>query len=104
MVNDSLQDDIVSVDIIPSIKSDHSAITLSINGIDNSKRGPSFWKFNWSLVNDKNYCNLLDRNKKSWFQEFKGVVDKRVLWDLLKYKIRQLTINYSKLKSSEPVS
>ena len=42
LVNDSLQDDIVSVDIIPSIKSDHSAITLWINGIDDSKRGPSY--------------------------------------------------------------
>ena len=62
MVNDCLQDDIVSVDIIPSIKSDHSAITLSINGIDNSERGPSFWKFNCSLVNDNNYCDLLDTN------------------------------------------
>ena len=51
LANDSLQDDIVSVDIIPFIKSDHSAITLSINGIDDSKRGPSFWKFNCSLVN-----------------------------------------------------
>ena len=96
LVNDSLQDDIVSVDIIPSIKSDHSAITLSINGIDDSKRGPSFWKFNCSLVNDNNYCDLLDTNIKSWLEEFKDVVDKRVLWDLLKYKIRQLTINYSK--------
>ena len=55
LVNDSLQDDIVSVDIIPSIGSDHSAITLSnsFNGIGDSKRGPSFWKFNCSLVNDK---------------------------------------------------
>ena len=60
--HDSLQDDIVSVDIIPSIKSDHSAITLSINGMDDSKRGPSFWKFNFSLVNDNNYCDLLDTN------------------------------------------
>ena len=65
LVNDSLQDDIVSVDIIPSIKSDHSAITLSINGIDDSKRGPSFWKFNCSLVNDNNYCDVLDTNIKS---------------------------------------
>ena len=97
--HDSLQDDIVSVDIMPSIKSDHSAITLSINGIDDSKRGPSFWKFNCSLVNDNNYCDLLDTNIKSWLEEFKDVVDKRVLWDLLKYKIRQLTINYSKTKT-----
>ena len=74
---------------------DHSAITLSINGIDVSKRGPSFWKFSCSLVNDNNYCDLFDTNIKSWLEEFKDVVDKRVLWDLLKYKIRQLTINYS---------
>ena len=89
LVNDSLQDDIVSVDIIPSIKSDHSAITLSINGIDDSKRGPSFWKFNCSLVNDNNYCDLLDTNIKSWLEEFKDVVDKRVLWDLLKIIAKQ---------------
>ena len=73
---------------------DHSAIALSINGIDVSKRGPSFWKFSCSLVNDNNYCDLFDTNIKSWLEEFKDV-DKRVLWDLLKYKIRQLTINYS---------
>ena len=84
LVNDYLRDDIVSVDIIPSIKSDHSAITLSINGIDDSKLGPSFWKFNCSLVNNNNHCDLLDTNIKSWLKEFKNVVDKRVLWDLLK--------------------
>ena len=101
LVNDGLQDDIVSADIIPSIKSDHSAITLSINGVDDSERGPSFWKFNCSLVNDNNYRDILDTNIKSWLEEFKDVVDKRVLWDLLKYKIRQFTINYSKNKARD---
>ena len=101
LVNDGLQDDIVSADIIPSIKSDHSAITMSINGVDDSERGPSFWKFNSSLVNDNNYRDLLDINIKSWLEEFKDVVDKRVLWDLLKYKIRQFTINYSKTKARD---
>ena len=85
--------------IIPSIKSDQSAITLPIKGIDDSKRGPSFWKCNCPLVNDNNYCDLLDTNIKSWLEEFKDVVDERVLWDLLKYKIRQLTISYSKTKA-----
>jgi len=50
-------------------------------------------------VNDNNYRDLLDTNIKSWLEEFKEVVDKRVLWDLLKYKIRQFTINYSKTKA-----
>jgi len=50
-------------------------------------------------VNDNNYRDLLDTNIKSWLEEFKEVVDKRVLLDLLKYKIRQFTINYSKTKA-----
>ena len=49
--------------------------------------GPSFWKFNSTLVNDSNYRDLLDENIKNWLEEFKEVVDKRVLRDLLKYKI-----------------
>ena len=44
LISDGLQDDVVSVDIKPSIKSDHSAITLLINGVDDSERGPRFWK------------------------------------------------------------
>ena len=42
---------------------------------------------------------MLDTNLKNWLEEFKEVVDKRVLWDLLKYKIRQFTIDYSKSKA-----
>ena len=99
LISDALQEDVEAADIIPSPKSDHSAITLSFNGVDDSKRGPSFWKFNSTLVNDKEYCNLLDTNLKNWLEEFKEVVDKRVLWDLLKYKIRQFTIDYSKSKA-----
>ena len=99
LVSDILQDDIESVDIIPSTRSDHSAIVLSFNGLDDSNRGPSFWKFNATLVNDNEYCQLLDENFKTWLEEFKEVVDKRALWDLLKYKIRQFTIKYSKMKA-----
>lgn len=42
LISDGLQDGVVSVDIKPSIKSDHSAIILLINGVDESERGPSF--------------------------------------------------------------
>ena len=76
-----------------------SAITLSFNGIGDSKRGPSFRKFNCSLVNDSNYCDLPDTNIKSWLEECRDVAVKRVLWDLLKHKIRQLTVSYSKIKA-----
>ena len=48
---DTLQEDVETVDLIASTKSNHSAITLALNGIDESKGGPSFWKFNSMLVN-----------------------------------------------------
>ena len=48
----SLQDDIDSVDIKTSIKSDQSAIRLSINGLYDLEKGPNFWNFDSNLVND----------------------------------------------------
>ena len=59
----------------------------SINGMEDCERGPRFWKFNSTLVNDSDYRLLLNENIKNWLEEFNEVVDKRVLWDLLKYKI-----------------
>ena len=42
LVSDTLQEDVESVDLMPSTKSGPSAITLAFNGIDDSKGGPSF--------------------------------------------------------------
>ena len=55
--------------------------------------------FNSTLINNQEYCNLLRSEYKNWLEEFKEVNDKRVLWDLIKYKIRQRTITYSKAKA-----
>ena len=78
LIRDVLQDDVVSGDIKPSIKSYHSAITLLINGVDDSERGSSFWKFNSTLVNDINDRDLFDEIIKNCLEEFKEIVDKRV--------------------------
>ena len=37
----------------------------------------------------------------NWLEEFKEVQDRRVLWNLIKYKIRRRTITYSKGKARE---
>ena len=101
LISDCLQDIIEHTDIIPSIKSDHSAITLQINSIEDQVRGPSHWCFNSSLLNDENYVELITAKYGKWIQEFADVQDKRLLWDLIKYKIRQFTISYSKGKAKE---
>ena len=101
LISDVCQEDIEGTDIIPSINSDHSAIILHFNNIDRQKHGPSFWKFNASLLNDENFVLLINQSALLWLDEFKEVIDKRVLWDLIKYRIRQVTINYSKEKARQ---
>ena len=72
LISNDLQEDVESVEIITAIKSDHSAIALSVNGLDKNERGPSFWKFNSTLINDQEYCNLLRSEYKNWLEEFRS--------------------------------
>jgi exonuclease III len=99
LIEDTLQEDIDTTDIIPAIKTDHSAITLKLNSIPEQKVGPSYWKFNNSLINDLEYTSQIENLLPKWLNEFEDVTDKRVLWDLIKYRIRQTTIKYSKGKA-----
>ena len=99
LISDVCQEDIDKPDIISSINSDHSAIVLHFNNIDRQKHGPSFWKFNASLEEDANYVKLLNESLPTWLGEFKDITDKRILWDLIKYRIRQVSIKYSKEKA-----
>ena len=96
LISNNLQEDVESVEIKRAIRSDHSAIALSVNGLEENERGPSFWKFNSTLINDQEYCDLLRLEYKNWLEEFKDVNDKRVL---VIYKIRQRTIIDSKAKA-----
>ena len=102
LISDVCQDDIEKSDIIPSINSDHSAIFLHFisNSIDKPKHGPSFWKFNASLVNDDDFVTLINESAL-WLEKFKDIIDKRLLWDLIMYRIRQITIKCSKGKARE---
>ena len=101
LINKEPQEDIDNVHIKPSINSDHLAIVLSINGIENQARGPSFWKLNSSLLEEKEYVSLINNKYPVWIEEFKDIKDPRILWDLIKYKIRQESISNSKLKAKE---
>ena len=99
LLSDSYQEEVEGADIIPSLNSDHSAIVLHFNSVEKQKHGPSYWKFNASLLDDSDFCKLIAESVPVWREEFIEVTDKRVLWDLIKYRIRQVTIQYSKAKA-----
>ena len=42
LINSTIQEEVENVDIIPAIRTDHSAISLLINRIEETGRGPSF--------------------------------------------------------------
>ena len=90
-----------NVDIVAEIKTDHSAITLHVNEIDETANGPSYWKFNASLLEDERYVTLINEKYDQWREEGVEIQVPRVLWDFIKYKIRIETITYSKQVAKE---
>ena len=75
LISDKLHDEIISAEINKNInKTDHSAITLSINGLDETERGQNFWKFNLNLVNDSDYCELLTTEYVMIFELVRGIL------------------------------
>ena len=99
-ISDMLQEDVVKSEMLTFIKTDHLAITLEIDSLDDQQRGPSFWKFNNSLLEDPAFVQSLREKFPNWLQEI-NFCDTRVKWDWMKYKIRQDSILYSKSKAKE---
>ena len=101
-VSDELQDNVLSVDIKPSICSDHSAMYLKVGRVEESNRGVPVWRFNNSLINDEEYVlqmtNIIELCRQNDFSQFS---DPRVKWEYMKYRIRDFSIKYSKEKSKE---
>ena len=55
-ITQGLATSVTNCDIITSIKSDHAAITLTLQ-LDQFQRGPGFWKFNALHLSDENFKN-----------------------------------------------
>ena len=89
---------VINSDIVSAIDTDHNAIILDINLKTNIKHGPAYWKFNLSLLQDIEYTEIMKLNIEQWKKDIK-CTDTRVLWEYLKYKVRNFTISYSKGKA-----
>ena len=95
LISNGLQDFIKSTNIIPAIKTDHAAIDFVLTDIGKEAKGPGFWKFNCSLLNDDNYISELNSNFPKWRTDgVNELSDKRAVWDWIKYNIRVHAISY----------
>ena len=71
---------------------------LSFVATAQAKRGPSYWKFNNSLLKDNNFIDQMKERIEGLLSNNTLAEDPRVNWDLLKYKMKEFSRNYSIVK------
>ena len=91
LVSKHLLPHVKECNIIPVSFSDHS---FNIQSDDFIKRGPGFFKFNNSLLDDQCFVEGLSEKIPEYKQKFNYLDDKRLYWDILKMEIRSFTIYY----------
>ena len=79
---------------------DHKAIKLTLK-LSQVTRGPGLWKFNNSLLKDKNYLTLITESYPIISEKYAYIVDKRLRWELIKMEIRSITISFAARKAKE---
>ena len=93
--------DIVSTDIKPSIKSDHSLINIVFKVTSTENRGQGFWKFNASLLRDQEYVRRIKECIHECKIRYEDINNKGLIWDAVKCDIRTSTISYASYKAKE---
>ena len=90
----------INSDILFAPDTDHSAIQLHLLSEDlKQQKGPGFWKFNFSLLEDKQYISDLRDNLIHFIVKYRDVEDLGLKWDLVKMEIRGFTVKFSKTKA-----
>ena len=59
LISNALYDLVKIRDIIPAIRTDHSAITLEFVNTLTDVKGPGVWKMNCSLLGNEEYVNII---------------------------------------------
>ena len=77
-----MQDHVKHIDILPAVCTDHSAIVLSFVAIAPAKRGPSYWKFNNSLLKDNDFIDQMKERIESILSNNTFAEDPRVNWGI----------------------
>ena len=100
-VSSTLKQQVYSCDIVPSITPDHSGVILRFKSlVDAYVLGKSYWKFNNSFCEDKVFVDkMLDKIKELKEELIPQIIDKRLLWDFMKMKMREFIITFSKEKA-----
>ena len=85
--------------IIPGFLSDHCFVELELV-FEETIRGRGYWKFNTSLLEDKNYLDTI--NEVIDYADFRyPELDPGLKWEMIKQDVREATMSYSCFKANE---
>ena len=101
LISSHLIYDMVKTEIYPSIKTDHSLVQISFALREIQQRGRGFWKFNCSLLKDKEYVDKINEYLNLCSEKYCRLKNKSLVWDAIKCDIRGMTISYASYKSKQ---
>ena len=99
--SDHLLNNISQVDILPGIHSDHSLLKISFMNNTTNKFGKGFWKFNSSLLHDLEYVKNIKEIIIKCGLKYQHLHDKPLIWEFIKFEIRNYTVPYCIQKKKE---
>ena len=118
LITENLMPSVQNVDILPSYRSDHSTVVLSIK-INEFKKGAGLWKFNNSLLKDSDYVKAIkeciNRVKEQYmipiynlefiqtnnYNDLQFTISDQLFLEILLTEIRGKTISYSAYKKKQ---
>ena len=86
-------------DTLPCPYSDHSAVTLSFQVPNTNLPGPSYWKLNVSILDEREYRARITALWRQWQTRRHEYDSIQMWWDLGKIKIRDETTRYCKARA-----
>lgn len=98
LTNSGIFDKTIDCHIVSVPMSDHRRCLIHIKFMEVVK-GNGYWKFYNSLLCDIEFVTQMNMLIDSFLRE--NELDYQMLWELLKVKIKELSIHYSKRKSIE---
>ena len=70
----TFREDVIATDIEPGYRTDHSTVTITFRFTERV-RGKTFWKFNSSLLKDKEYVRKIKKSIKETKLKYTKNVD-----------------------------
>ena len=101
LISPGLANLVKHVSIGNSFMSDHSVVKLVLK-MEEYAKGPGYWKFNCSLLKDKDYIDMVKETIKQCDSLYSDSgIDELLLWETMKMEIRGATIKYSARKKRQ---